>query len=80
MTPNASRIEDGIEICNTCVRPIDKPYCYAHNGGVAGCVSRCHDEHVRKNTKPGWMAPRYVLPAWILEARRGIALAMKEGR
>jgi hypothetical protein len=72
MKIQASRIEDGIEICNTCVRPADKPYRYQHNGEERGCVAPCHDVHVRRNTNPGWAKPRYVLPKWITACRKAI--------
>lgn len=72
MKIQASRIEDGIEICNTCSCPVSKPYRYAWKGEQRGCVSQCHDVHVRINTKPNWMPPRYVLPKWITAARKSI--------
>lgn len=72
MKVQASRIENGIEICNTCVRPASQPYRYAWKDGERGCVSECHDVHVRRNTKPNWMAPRYVLPKWITECRKAM--------
>jgi len=71
--PKASRIENGVEICNTCVRPVDQPFRYKDSQGrERGCVSKCHDVHVRHNTKPNWMAPRYVMPKWITDCRRTI--------
>ena len=74
MKVQSSRIENGQEICNTCIRPVDRPYRYKDSqGNERGCVASCHDVHVRRNTKPNWMAPRYVLPKWITEARRNIA-------
>jgi hypothetical protein len=71
----SSRIEDGQEICNTCVRLVDKPYRYkTPSGETRGCVASCHDVHVRRNANPAWMSrKRYVLPKWITEARRNIA-------
>lgn len=77
MKSKASRIEHGIEICNTCVRPVDKPYRYTiidvrGHRQECGCVSECHDVHVRQNTKPNWMAARYMLPKWVTEARAAI--------
>ena len=74
MKIQASRIESGIEICNICVRPTDKPYRYQTDKGERGCVSECHDVHVHRNTKPNWMAARYVMPKWILDCRRAIRL------
>ncbi len=62
-------------VCNTCVQPYDKPFRYPmHNGEIRGCVDRCHDKHVRRNTKPDWCKPRYVLPKWITIARAAIKL------
>ena len=65
-------MEDGVEVCNACVRPASSPYRYSTAQGERGCVARCHDAHIRRNTKPGWMSPRYVLPKWVTEARRQI--------
>ena len=72
MKIQSSRIENGQEICNTCGRPADKPYRYDYNGHQRGCIASCHDKHIRRNTKPNWMAPRYVLPKWVTEARHAI--------
>ena len=70
----SSRIENGQEICNTCVRPVQTPYRYdvegRHGKEQRGCVASCHDVFVCRSTKPNWMSPRYVLPKWITEARR----------
>lgn len=69
----SSRIENGQEICNTCVRPVENPFRYrTHDGLERGCVAECHDVYVRHNTKPNWMAPRYVLPKWITECRAAL--------
>jgi len=69
----SSRIENGLEICNICGREASKPFRYQNNmGQTRGCISQCHDTHIRVNTKPNWMAPRYVLPRWVTEARRTI--------
>lgn len=69
----AGRIENGIEICNTYVRPANDPFRYKLSGGrQRGCVSTCHDAHVRRNMRPGWAKPRFVLPKWITEARHAI--------
>jgi len=73
MRIKSSRIENEQEICNTCIRPVSDPFRYkTHDGLVRGCVAECHDIHVRTNTKPSWMAPRYVLPKWITAARTAI--------
>ena len=77
MRVKSSRIENGQETCNTCGRPADSPYRYqytdAHEKRVErGCIASCHDVHVRVNTKPNWMAPRHVMPRWILAARKAI--------
>lgn len=74
MKVNSSSFQDGIEICNTCTRPVDNPYRYEYlnrygKPEIRGCVASCHDKHVAHNTKPNWMAPRMVLPKWITEAR-----------
>lgn len=71
-TRKPSRVENGVEVCNTCVHPADSPYRYETAKGERGCISKCHDVHVRHNTKPNWMSPRYVMPKWILEARKAI--------
>jgi hypothetical protein len=80
MKVKASRIENGIEICNTCVLPADTPYRYTYinqfgKPETRGCVSECHDVHVRTNTKPNWMAPRYAMPKWITDCRRAMRKA-----
>ena len=73
MKVQSSRIENGIEICNTCVRPVDKPYRYKTEDGERGCVASCHDVHIRRNTNPNWMnKTHYVLPKWITTARKAI--------
>lgn len=70
----SSSVENGQEICNTCVRPVAAPYRYKNAAGQQrGCIASCHDVHVRHNTKPNWMAARYVLPKWITECRNKIA-------
>lgn len=67
----SSRIEDGVEICNTCCNHVDNPFRYENsNGDTRGCVASCHDTYVARNTRPGWVKPRMVLPAWITAARR----------
>jgi hypothetical protein len=69
----SSRIEDGREICNTCIRPVETPYRYrTPSGETRGCIASCHDRHVRRNTKPDWIKARYVLPKWITEARNKV--------
>lgn len=68
----SSRIENGREVCNTCGHDASNPYRYRTERGERGCIASCHDVHVRHNTKPNWMAPRYLLPKWITEARRKI--------
>ena len=75
MRVQSSRIENGREICNTCVRPASQPYRYKDaQGNERGCVASCHDVHVRHNANPNWCArTRYVLPKWITAARRAIA-------
>jgi hypothetical protein len=69
----SSRIENGQEICNTCVCPVNAPYRYQTVNGQRGCIASCHDVHIRRNANPGWMSKtRYVLPKWITEARSKI--------
>jgi hypothetical protein len=69
----SSRIENGQEVCNTCVRPADNPYRYRTADGARGCIASCHDVHVRYSTDAGWVTKkRYRLPKWITEARRKI--------
>ena len=66
-------MENGIEICNTCVRPIDKPYRYNTNDGERGCIASCHDTHVRYSKDADWVTnKRYRLPKWITVARNKI--------
>ena len=66
-------MENGIEICNTCVRPIDKPYRYNTNDGKRGCIASCHDTHVRYSKDADWVTrKRYRLPKWITAARNKI--------
>lgn len=75
MKIKSSRMENGIEICNSCQRPSDSPYRYeTFKGETRGCVASCHDKHVAHNTNPNWMAPRMVLPKWITEARRAMPM------
>jgi hypothetical protein len=73
-SPNASRIENGKEICNTCIRPVNQPFRYKYSQGrERGCVSTCHDLYIRRNVNPSWMSrTRYTLPKWVTEARRAI--------
>jgi hypothetical protein len=70
----SSRMENGQEICNTCVRPIGEPFRYTdHKGQIRGCIASCHDVHIRRNTNPDWVGKtHYVLPKWITDARRSI--------
>jgi len=72
MTIKSSRIENGQEICNTCVRPVAEPYRYKNsNGKQRGCAATCHDIYVRHNTNPNWVErTHYVLPKWITNCRR----------
>lgn len=67
----SSRIENGQEICNTCVRPVASPYRYRlANGDVCGCVASCHDRFVRYSMDADWVSKkRYRLPKWITAAR-----------
>ena len=66
----SSRIENGIEICNTCVRPVGSPYRYQTANGQRGCIASCHDINVRYSTDANWVTKkRYRLPKWITEAR-----------
>lgn len=69
----SSRMQDGEEICNTCVQPADKPYRYKTDKGERGCIATCHDKHIRVNANPNWVTrTRYILPKWITEARSKI--------
>jgi hypothetical protein len=70
----SSRIENGQEICNTCIRPVNEPFRYKDsNNEIRGCVASCHDVHIRRNTNPTWVnKTHYVLPKWVTEARRNI--------
>jgi hypothetical protein len=73
MKIQASHInESGLEICNICGREADKPYRYQTERGERGCVSECHDIHIRRNTNPEWAKSRYVLPKWVTECRKAI--------
>ncbi len=66
----SSRMENGQEVCNTCVRPAHAPYRYTVNGVTRGCIASCHDMHVRYSTDADWVTKkRYRLPKWITEAR-----------
>ena len=79
MRVKASRIENGVEICNTCIRPVESPFRYkTWDGKTRGCVSECHDVHIRQNTKPNWMKPRYVLPKWVTECRSALKLRAQQ--
>lgn len=67
----SSRIEGGIEICNTCCRPADAPFRYRReDGSERGCIASCHDKHIAKNAHPVWRAPLMRLPSWITHTRR----------
>lgn len=70
----SSRIENGQEICNTCVRPTNSPFRYkTEKGEERGCIASCHDVHIRHNTNPNWVGKtHYVLPKWITAARHAI--------
>ena len=71
----SSRIENGVEFCNTCCRQAATPFRYKDSWGrERGCVASCHDAHVARTTKPKWMAPRMVLPKWITDARRAMPM------
>lgn len=71
----SSRMENGVEICNTCCRPADQPYRYKNSKGeTRGCVASCHDKHVATNTRPNWREARMVLPRWITDARRAMPM------
>lgn len=77
----ASREENGVEVCNTCCNPADRPYRWKDGEGrTFGCTSACHDVHVRTNKAPSWMAPRWVLPAFVVEARRAQAKRVAEAK
>jgi hypothetical protein len=69
----SSRIENGIEICNTCCRPAHSPYRYKTEDGRRGCIASCHDVYVRYSKDADWVSKkRYRLPKWITEARAKI--------
>jgi hypothetical protein len=69
----SSRIENGQELCNTCVRPVSNPYRYRTDKGTRGCIASCHDQFVQYSTDADWVSnKRYRLPKWIAEARRAI--------
>lgn len=75
----SSRVENGVEVCNTCVRPADKPYRYTYTDSYGkpitqGCIASCHDKHVRYSNDADWVSKkRYRLPKWITEARAKIS-------
>ncbi len=51
MKIKASRIENGVEICNTCVKPVNQPFRSSVRDGLyykvdAGCVSKAHNGHI----------------------------------
>jgi hypothetical protein len=70
MKAKSSHTENETEICNTCCQPVSRPYRYQVGNQVRGCIASCHDPYVAVNTKPAWMKPRMVKPAWVSEAQR----------
>lgn len=69
----SSRMENGQEICNTCICPVSKPFRYATVKGKRGCIATCHDAHVRYSTDADWVSKkRYRLPKWITAARASL--------